>query len=137
VLGLGSRLRGDDAAGSLVAEGLANRGMQNVFDCGGVPENYVTKIEKIAPTDIVFVDAVDFSEKAGTIELFGGSGFDYQSVSTHSSGLSPLMEYLSRTCDARLWVLAIQPESVDYSATLSEPVREAVRQIVSSSAWPS
>ncbi len=135
VLGVGNRIRGDDAAGPLVAEGLAERGLEGAFDCGGVPENYVTKVERLDPTDILFVDAVDFGAQAGRIGFFGGERFDAQSFSTHSAGLSPLMDYLSQSCRARCWVLSIQPERLGYSTELSEPVRKAVEEIVSSNVW--
>jgi len=135
VLGVGSRIRGDDAAGPLIAEGLAKRGLATAFDCGGVPENYITKVEKLQPTDVVFVDAVDFGEHPGTIELFGGERFDAQCVSTHCAGLSPVMEYLSRVCKARCWVLAVQPEKVGHTTEVSEAVRKAVERVVCSTVW--
>jgi len=135
-MGVGSRIRGDDAAGPLIAEGLGEKGL-TAFDCGGVPENYITKVEKIQPTDVIFVDAVDFGEHPGTIELFGGERFDAQCVSTHCAGLSPVMEYLSSVCEARCWVLAIQPESVGHTTEVSEAVRKAVERVVASAVWAS
>lgn len=135
ILGVGSRLRGDDAAGSVVAEGLAGRGLENAFDCGEVPENYVGKVEKLQPSAILFVDAMDFGQAPGTICLFGPQSFQVQSVSTHSAGLSPLMDFLSAACGAMCWVLAIQPADVTYAAELSEPVRRAIEEIVSSDVW--
>ena len=135
ILGVGSRIKGDDAAGPMVAEGLTGKGVADAFDCGGVPENYVAKVEKMNPTDILFVDAVDFGEEPGEIEFFGGESFDHQSISTHSAGLSPLMDFLSCACHARCWVLAIQPQTLDYCAEMSAPVRKAVEQIVASGVW--
>ncbi len=135
VLGVGSRLRGDDAAGPIVAQRLAERGLPGAFDCGGVPENYLGKIEKIQPADILFVDVVDFDEAPGAVRLFGGESFQVQSISTHSAGLSPLMDFLAASCEAVCWVLAIQPADLTYGADLSEPVRRAVEEIVSSPVW--
>lgn len=135
LLGVGSRVRGDDAAGSVVAERLAARGVRNAFDCGGVPENYAGLVEKLQPQDVLFVDAVDFGKPPGSIALFGGESFQAQSVSTHSAGLSPLIHFLAATSKAVCWVLAIQPADLTYGADLSAPVRGAVGQIVSSDVW--
>jgi len=135
VLGVGSRLRGDDAAGSIIAEKLNERGVSRAFDCGGVPENFVVQMERYLPCDILFVDAVDFGAEPGTVGFFGGEKSLPQSVSTHSAGLSPLMDFLSAGGATTCWVLAIQPADVGYGADLSEPVSRAVEEIVASPVW--
>jgi len=135
LLGVGSRMRGDDGAGSVVAERLAARGVPNAFDCGGVPENYAGLVAKLQPPDVLFVDAVDFGKPPGSVELFGGQSFQAQSVSTHSAGLSPLIEFLGASCSALCWVLAIQPADLAHGADLSPAVQKAVEQIVLSDVW--
>ncbi|NIQ99246.1 MAG: hydrogenase maturation protease, partial [Gemmatimonadales bacterium] len=108
VLGIGSRLRGDDAVGSVIAEQLAHMGFERALDCGGVPENFLGRIERLQPRDILFVDAVDFGGQPGQIAFFGGEKFVPQSISTHSAGLSPLMDFLSAGGEVTCWVLAVQ-----------------------------
>ena len=135
VLGLGSSVKGDDGAGSEVARRLKEKGRADAMDCGTAPENYIAKVGAMAPSDVLFVDAVDFGGEPGEIAFFGGARFDPQSVSTHSAGLSPLMEFLSRSCDAACWVLAIQPQELGFCDELSEPVRAAVERIVESPVW--
>lgn len=135
LLGVGSRMRSDDGAGSIVAERLARSGLKNAFDCGGVPENYLGRVEKLQPSDVLFVDAVDFGAPPGTAALFGGRTFRVQSLSTHSAGLSPIVDFLAQACDALCYVLAIQPQSVAEGEGLSEPVQRAVEAIVSSPVW--
>ncbi len=135
VLGIGNRLRGDDAAGSVVAERLAARGMANAFDCAEAPENYLARIEQLQPPDVVFVDVVAFGQEPGTIRLFRGETFPVESVSTHAAGLAPLMGFIAASVAAECWVLAIQPADVTYGAALSEPVQKAVEEIVASPVW--
>ena len=135
VLGIGNRLRGDDGAGSIIAERLAQRGFTNAFDCGGVPENFLGKVARLQPPDILFVDAVDFDAEPGAIGFFGGESFQAQSISTHAAGLSPALEFLAAECDAVCWVLAIQPADVAYGADLSGPVERAIEKIASSDVW--
>lgn len=135
VLGIGSRLRGDDGVGSVIAEQLASMGFERALDCGGVPENFVGRIERLGPRDILFVDAVDFGGQPGQIEFFGGEKFVPQSVSTHSAGLSPLMDFLSAGGEVTCWVLAVQPADTSYGARMSEPVRQAAERILASDFW--
>ncbi|KPK62274.1 MAG: hypothetical protein AMK73_06415, partial [Planctomycetes bacterium SM23_32] len=98
-------------------------------------ENFLGKIEAIQPADILFVDAVEFGGPPGAIGFFGGERFEVQSVSTHSAGLSPLMDFLDQACKAVCYVLAVQPADTGYEAQMSEPVRRAVEEIVSSPVW--
>ncbi|MFO8007432.1 MAG: hydrogenase 3 maturation endopeptidase HyCI [Candidatus Brocadiia bacterium] len=135
VLGIGSRLRGDDAVGAVVAERLAQAGLERALDCGGVPENFLGRIERLEPRDILFVDAVDFGGEPGQIAFFGGEKFAPQSVSTHSAGLSPLMDFLSAGGEVTCWVLAVQPADTTYGAEMSEPVQRAAERILASDFW--
>ncbi len=147
VLGLGNPMRGDDAAGCAVAQGLARRercGDALVWaqDCASAPENYLGGIERLHPSDVVFADAADFSRPPGSIELFGPcppgdqpGEFDFQSPSTHSPGLRPALDYLAERCAATCWVLAVQPARLTFGEGLSAPVRGAVEQIVRSLVW--
>ncbi len=159
VLGIGNRARGDDGVGSIVAEQLGEQSLCTAFDCAGVPENYLGRVARLHPTDIIFVDAVDFGGAAGSIELIEGVGLPVQSPSSHSAGLGPLVDFFSRSLGASCWLLAVQPaqlacrrpaclsrHTVGMEASsgdgwrtlgqgLSQPVQEAVEAIVSSPVW--
>jgi len=135
VLGVGNRERGDDGAGPEVAERLAARGLACAFDCGTAPENYVAQVEALGAAHVVFVDAADLGAAAGTVAFMPAGELPVQSVSTHSAGLAPLVEFLEAGCGARCWLLAIQPEHVAQGRGLSGPVGAAVQQITSSPVW--
>ena len=135
VLGIGNRERGDDGAGSIIAEELAGRGVPRVFDCGGLPENFVVRVAAINPSDILFVDAVDFGAPPGSIEFFESESLGVQSASTHSAGLSPVMTFLTQSCRASCWLLAVQPEQLTWGEGPSQPVAEAVEAVISSVVW--
>jgi hydrogenase 3 maturation protease len=132
---MGNRLRGDDGAGSLIAELLARRGLDRAFDCGEAPENFLGTLHSHLPCDICVLDAVDFDASPGTVRVFEGTQFGAQAVSTHAAGLGPLMEFLRAEGGVLRWVLAIQPARVAFGDDLSDPVRRAVEQIVSSPVW--
>ncbi len=71
VLGVGSSLKSDDAAGLLVAEELKKikNPKLKVFFGSTAPENLTGEIIKYKPTHIIIVDSVDMDQKPGSILL--------------------------------------------------------------------
>ena len=135
LLGAGNDLMGDDGAGAVAARELRERGVEEAVEVGTCPENYLGYIRACKPSHIVVLDACDIGEEPGTISLRGAGEFEGQGASTHAAGVQPLAAYLSRTCTARRWVLAVQPARVEFGVGLSAPVLGAVRRIVSSPVW--
>ncbi len=135
VLGVGNRMRGDDAVGPLVAEGLLNRGFERAFDCGTAPENFVGPVSRLDPSDVLFVDAVDFGGSPGEVRLMGGESLGPQAASTHAPGLGPLADLLSADRGRTCCVLAVQPETLRWGADVSEAVARSVERIVASTIW--
>jgi hydrogenase 3 maturation protease len=134
-VGIGNRARGDDAVGSIIAERLRLRGVTNALDCGGTPENYLGRIGKLLPGGILLIDAADLGREPGAIELLGEGALQAQSISTHSAGLRPMMDFLSAVCKAGCRLLAVQPAQVSHGAGLSPAAEAACRTIVASDVW--
>src|SRR5512135_3260488 len=64
LVGIGNLLRGDDAAGILIARALARRpALQKpnllVLDSGGLPENFSGVLRRFQPDAILFIDAAE------------------------------------------------------------------------------
>jgi hydrogenase 3 maturation protease len=135
LIGAGNDLMGDDGAGPAVARGLRKRGVKRALDVGNCPENYLGRIRRWSPRHLVVVDACDIGREPGSVALRAADDFTGQGASTHAAGMQPLSAYLSRTCTARRWVLAVQPVEVSFGAPMSGPVRRAVRRIVASPVW--
>jgi len=135
VIGLGNTQRGDDGAGARVADGLIARGVPHVFNCGGVPENYLGRIVAAQPAEIIIVDATDFGAAPGEVALYAGDAAVGGTCSTHAGGLSPLLDYLGQSTAARFRLLAIQPQSIEPGAALSPPAARAVADIIASDVW--
>ena len=79
LLGIGNRLRSDDAAGPLLADRLSGRVNAEVIDAGDVPENYIGPIRKLGPEVVLALDAVRSGRRPGQVQLFGRSGSNYRS----------------------------------------------------------
>ena len=93
VLGVGSELRADDAAGMLVAKNLANKNVE-VFLAGAAPENFTGAIKKIKPTHVIIIDCADMKKKPGSVLLIDPARVSGVSFSTHTLPLNILAGYL-------------------------------------------
>ncbi len=132
VLGVGSELRGDDAAGIRVASALARRRLRGVRCLAGgtAPENLTAEIKRLSPSHLLIVDAADMGRPAGSVALIepeeaGGTAFG-----THAMPLSVLAGYLRRETGCRVTLIGIQPGSLELGAALSPEVGDAVEQTV-------
>ncbi|MBU1694796.1 MAG: hydrogenase 3 maturation endopeptidase HyCI [Verrucomicrobia bacterium] len=130
ILGVGNRMRGDDGAGSWVAEGLAGRVSVPVFDGGMAPENYLEKIAALRPDTVLIVDAVDFGGSPGELRLFRAEDVGPGGLSTHALSLSLAAEYLRTRGPATVRLLAIQPADTGLGRPPSEAVCRAVERAV-------
>ena len=132
VLGLGSELRGDDAAGLLAAQSIESvvpPDRYRVYIAGNVPENYLGAIRGGAPSLVVVIDAADMGMEPGHVVLVPRTGMDRVTSSTHSLPLGMLADYLAGDIGSRVIVVGIQPKRVGLGDTVSEEVRAAVGRL--------
>ena len=134
LLGVGNRIRGDDAAGSELIEILKKRlpnkgGEIFLFDGEEVPENYLLPIADLKPNLVIIVDAVDFGSRPGTIRFFPIRQIPQGSFSTHRLSLRFVGSYLEKETQAKIFVLGIQPKSIKLEEKLSPEVKKALRDL--------
>jgi hydrogenase 3 maturation protease len=143
VLGIGSDLRGDDAAGVLVARrliplcaGAASRCA--VYDGGTAPENLSGEIIRFvrgrgegARSHVVFVDTADMGLKPGSICLLERDDLAGVSFSTHQLPLSVLADYLRQSLPVEMTFVAIQPRAIAFGGSRSSAAVTAVGRVVS------
>lgn len=131
ILGVGQRMRGDDGAGSWLAERLVGRISAPVFDGGSAPENYLEKVAALKPDTVLIVDAVDFGGAPGECRLFRAEKVGPGRLSTHAPSLALVAEYLRSRGTMGVALLAIQPSSTNLGQPLSDTVRRVVDDIAS------
>ncbi len=133
VLGVGSELRSDDAAGLHVAAAVARAALPNVhsFEAGPAPENFTAEIRRLHPTAVIIVDCAHMAEAPGTLRLIPAREIDGVSFGTHGLPLSVLADYLRQEVGCSVLILGIQPVTVDVGEALSPPVREAIQEAAS------
>lgn len=140
VLGVGSDLRGDDAAGVLVARRLAafcaarprlRPGLRlAAFDGGAAPENLTGEIARFAPDLVVLVDAAFLGLEPGAVEVVPAERIAGLTFSTHMLPAPMVLDYLRARTGCRTAVLGIQIAQKEPMSRPSAEVAAAVRRLV-------
>jgi len=138
VMGIGNPCRGDDAAGSLVAQQLSDLwhghlghdapGVR-VIDAQEVPENYLRQVVGEGPDTVVLIDSVDLKSAPGSVALLDKDQVAGYWPSTHRVPLTLLMDYLERETHARICLIAIQPRQTGFLQPMSAEVSSSVEGI--------
>jgi hydrogenase 3 maturation protease len=137
VLAVGSRLRGDDAAGLLAADELAKavksakqRGRLAIFLGETAPENLTGPIRQFNPTHLIVIDAADMGQRPGSIAIIepGATGAN-ASFCTHALPINILTDYLRDSTGCRATIIGIQPATREFGREPSSSVRSAAIQL--------
>ena len=136
ILGIGSLLRADDAAGTLVAQKLAQHlkkaktRSRKVFLGESAPENLTGEIKRYKPSHVIIVDTADFKEAPGTVVVLDpgdvGSGVSF---STHKMPAKILVDYLQKSLACDVTIIGIQPKNIDFGEALSKIVAGAAKEV--------
>ncbi len=136
VLAVGSRLRGDDAAGLLAAEELAailgprrDRSRIAILIGEATPENLTGEIKRFQPTHLVVIDAADIGAKPGTFRVLEAADISAVSASTHNLPISLLTGYLQQCVGCNVLVIGIQPKACGFDEPISAEVAQAARSV--------
>lgn len=136
VLGLGNRLRCDDAAGPLAVELLAASSVAGgvIFRDGGtIGLSLLPEIEDTAA--FIAVDAAKFGAEPGTVQVFEGRAMDKQlggrKRSAHEVALADLMAAaaLDGRLPARRALVAVEPASTALGLEPTAAVAAAIPRL--------
>jgi hydrogenase 3 maturation protease len=136
VLGIGSDLRADDAAGNIAAvrlmKALARRKKKapaKVFLGETAPENLTGEIKRYKPSHLVIVDTADLRKKPGSIFIFKPEALgEGVSFSTHKMPARILVDYLVTSLGCDVTIIGIQPGSVAFGKAPSKTVTDAAKR---------
>jgi hydrogenase maturation protease len=128
-VGMGNVDLGDDAVGVVLAEAMQAAGIEGVFIARTNPENMVARLASGDYENIVFLDAVAAGAPAGSVVLLDAGELEdmFPQVSTHRLSLGTLARLIGGGNGKRIWLLGIQPDSVEMGAGLSAAVAETAR----------
>jgi len=128
-MGIGNPSRGDDAAGSCVAQQICNAPGVHVIDAQEVPENYLCQIADQHPDTVVLVDCVEMNSAPGSVSLLEGDETVAYWPTTHRVPMSLIVNYLKRTTRAHILLIAIQPRQTDFLQPISSDVASSVEAV--------
>jgi len=135
VLGVGSDLRADDAAGLIAARAVTSLLRRSphipvhVLLGETAPENLTGEIRRLAPSHILIIDAADMGCAPGTIAVIPQEKANGISFATHALPLSVLCDYLTRETGAVVVLVGIQPASLKFGDPVTEAVNQAAQQV--------
>lgn len=139
VLGIGSELRGDDAAGILVVKRIEKyrgrvdrqRGIRGFYG-GTAPENITGEIKRFRPTHLIIIDSADTVGKAGAISLIEPEQESGVSFSTHRLPVKILIKYLLTSIDCKIILIGIKPKAIDFCCSVSKEVEKSAEYLADS-----
>jgi hydrogenase 3 maturation protease len=136
ILGVGSELRADDAAGMLVAELLqiyeskkTSKVDFRIFFGATAPENLTGEIKKYAPSHLIIVDTAELGKKPGTVMLLDKDSIANFSFSTHKLPIKVMIEYLRQSFELEVAIIGVQPKLLDFGKPPCEEVKIAVNAV--------
>jgi len=131
VLGIGSELRADDAAGLLVAEELKKikNSKIKVFLGSTAPENLTGEVIKYKPTHIIIIDSADADQKPGSILLVNPEEVGGVSFSSHMLPVKMIVDYLLESLKCEIIIIGIQPKILTFGETISKEVKKSIKQV--------
>ncbi len=132
ILGVGSPLRADDAAGLIICGKLKKifkenkkKGRVRVFLGETAPENLTGQIKKFKPTHLLVIDAVDLGLATGTVKMVNLCAEDRVSFSTHRVPVGILRDYLHQSIGCETFLLGIQPGSTEFCGKVSAQIHKS------------
>lgn len=129
VVGVGNPLRGDDAAGCLLARRLQGHCAARVIEAEEVPESFTGDIAAAVPDTVVLVDAVDLGAQPGAVAVIEREQVARYAPTTHRLPLSLVMDVVQRRTGADVLLIAVQPARADFGAAMTAEVSDTVERL--------
>ncbi|MFA5271976.1 MAG: hydrogenase maturation peptidase HycI [Candidatus Omnitrophota bacterium] len=135
ILGVGSQLRGDDAAGMLVAKNiqrhLKDKPKKNIkiFLGETAPENLTGEIKKFKPTHLFIIDSAEMDKEPGEVFVFSPEKIKGVSFCTHQLPMGIMIDYLNKFIKCDVTIIGIQPKALEFDSVPSKEVAAAVKNV--------
>jgi len=126
ILGVGNRLRGDDAVGSLIIDRLQGHVKVPLIDAGDVPENFLGPIEETGAEIVLVIDAANFGGQPGEFSLLGLEQLRKINMFTHNPSLALMFQVISPEHGLKVLLVGIQPETTETGHGVSEAVEKSM-----------
>ncbi len=134
ILGVGSELMQDDAAGTLVTKNLIKKfGESNVnfriYSGHSTPENFSKNIIEFGPDHVIIIDAANFNSIPGSIINIPVEAINDLTLGTHKLSLIMMIKYIREMIKCEFTVIAIQYKSVEFNGKMTKEVKAGVKKV--------
>ncbi len=126
--GIGNRLRSDDGVGVYISEKIRTNGRISALTVEMGIENYIGKINSLAPDILVLVDCVDLGLPPGSSRLLSINKIQDLTFNTHNISLKRVTEFFKMP----VFVLGIQPKKIEFGEIISYLVMQEAERIIKS-----
>jgi hydrogenase 3 maturation protease len=134
ILGIGSELRCDDAAGVMVARRLMSRLPERpnllILDTGAVPESFTGPVRRFDPEIVLLVDAADMGLEPGGVGVVEWHEAGGLSASTHTLPVPVVAQYLQSELNCRVFLVGLQPHKLEFLEKMTPAGHQAVETAV-------
>ena len=131
IVGLGYEMRGDNAAGVVIAHALQPLAEQCqnvvVIAAGTTPDHHTRVLRHAAPGLIVLVEAVQLDKPPGTIAWIP---WDATANLMTATDTLMLFKRLGNQLQCEIGLIGIQPAETAVGAALSPEVRQAIDRVI-------
>ncbi|MCU0455673.1 MAG: hydrogenase maturation protease [Bacteroidales bacterium] len=125
-VGIGNVLRKDDGAGVYISRRIRKSGNVDTLTVEASIENYIGKINSINPAILVLIDSMDTGSPPGSAILLPVEQLTDITFNTHNISLKNISQLFS----SEVYVLGIQPVSIDFGENISYLVRIISDEII-------
>jgi hydrogenase 3 maturation protease len=133
IVGIGNTLKGDDGVGPLICQQLRlSKVCAEIIDTGTVPENYIQRIIKKTPQNLLIIDAIDFGASPGTISIFKPEQLNASVFSTHTLSPRLFIDMIRREIVVDVYIVGIQPTQTQLGQPLSTQVSKSIQLLIDS-----
>ena len=125
-VGIGNLLKMDDGAGVYISRKIRNKGNLSSLTVETGIENYIGKINSLKPDILVLIDCVELGSTPGTFKLLELNQIQDLTFNTHNISLRRLADFFKMP----VYILAVQPEKVDFGEKISYLVKSIANKII-------
>ena len=133
VAGIGNPIRTDDFVGVKIVQDLQAKVHESVLliECETVPESFIQQIIEFTPSHVLLIDAAILGLEPGDARLIDPNQLTMHPIySTHMLPLRIFCECLTKTTDAKIALLLIEPKATDFGEGLTPEIKASAREII-------
>jgi hydrogenase 3 maturation protease len=124
--GIGNVLKSDDGAGVYISSRISSNDHITALTVETGIENYIGKINSLDPDILVLIDCVDMKLTPGEFRLLNINQIIDLTFNTHNISLRRLSDFFAMP----VYILAIQPENIQFGENISYIVRYISDKII-------